>query len=253
MQLLRAAGVKNKAETTNRAWTEFAEEGSGGASKLVDQHLFNFAAEYSMANNIVDGFFQANHYFVNGMEVSKNKFDFHSGRADKSNLGDVIVAVIDPGRTMDDELEFSEMPQILIYKAELDGPYTLPGFAGKTPLDLYSTEASDALNLGSDDCVICPKCGELDCDSHPMAKGSLVYILRADRSDKFLFAFQANLLGNATEKLIPFAPAIIRRDVKNRMSLPEEVFLIEINGDNVGDTLCLRTIRRGDTVKIVIR
>lgn len=252
-QLMRIAGVKvGSRGKTNREWTEYTTDTADGSVELVDQHMFDFAVNHSIVRTIVNGFFDANHYYVNGMEVPKSTFDFRISREDSFSLGDVVVAVSDRGGTVDDGLEFSEMPTVMVYKAVLDGPYTLPGFAGNTPLGLFmDDDLSAALDLDVDDNVICPRCGKPDCSDHNLSKGSLVFV-RRNSQDSFLYAFQADLRGNATDKLVPLAPAVIGRKVRN-LDWPNEVAVIEINGVDTERVLCSKSIRSGDTVKIVIK
>lgn len=252
MNLKNKIGIKlGVPGVKNGMWTEFSEETSMGTFELIEQHTFDFAHSYDIMTTVVDGFFQASHYFINGTKVSKDMFDYRHKH--DSKIGDVAVAINDRGGPVNDSPDFFEMPTVSVYRQKLEGPYASPFFEGSTALGLYLSNLKGVAHVLPSDKVICPNCGQENCSRHRISKGDLVYINRKSEED-LLFAFEAiGLTGNATDALIPFAPAIIGRKVLSRSDWPAEVVRIEINGVDVKRNLCSKSIRRSDNVKIVIK
>lgn len=168
--------------------------------------------------------------------------------------GDVFVGLLEGGYPSDTGLTFDEMPLVEVFLgSERDGPYVHPRMNGKTPRKIArDRKLKDFLEMARGDKIVCPSCGELNCDLHLVGGG--LWVERAERKEEFLFAFQApGIVGSdGTAQFRRWAPLVIGREVDG-ISWPEEVISLILDDRDITGATCGVRVQKGSRIKVVLR
>ncbi len=244
---LPKTGVSGLTKTPKGLWTEYSAP-IGLEHFNIENIVFknNSQTLSSFLENLTrEG--DPERVFVNGKEVDD------SASWDRFGEGDVVVGLSDGGELGQGSLcVFEDMAKVEVFQEKLLGPYTDERTRGLLPGQIWlEDQIFRAWNLRHSDVVICPRCGEEDCTDHRILRGEKIFVRRS--GNKFLYAFQtAALIGrNATEVLIPFAPAVIGRKI-GQVVWPSEVRKLEIENSDVTLSTCNSPIQARDTVSVYL-
>ncbi|KKR71641.1 MAG: hypothetical protein UU16_C0057G0007 [Candidatus Woesebacteria bacterium GW2011_GWA2_40_7] len=147
------------------------------------------------------------------------------------------------------------MPTLEVFQVNLRGPYRHDLMRGISPGQAWmNEELYKVWKLRGTYEIICPHCGKGDCLNHRLSGDEEIFVHRChENRSKHLYAFQSTaLIGqDATEVLIPFAPAVLGRKVSNDV-WPSGVLKLTIGDTDATRSTCASSIEARDTVSVYL-